>query len=158
MSGFDLPPCRGNLTGWGPATCVHLPGAMDYRQNSSLPPNPQHKGEAKGQDLFTSTLQPGEWQPQWSWRVQAGSELMSTNTQTHQMRQGSGSVTLSILLPPTDICPVEEPNREAATSHALNHSHHRNRSEIHACLLPRLLSSGKMTKSHRPSFNSEVRC
>ena len=80
---------------------------------------------------------------------------------THKLikrRQGSGSVTLSILLPPTAICPVEEPDREAATSHALNHSHHRNRSEIHACLLPQLLSSGKMTKSHCPSFNSEVRC
>lgn len=61
-------------------------------------------------------------------------------------------------LHPTVICPAGERNREVATSHALNQPHHRNGSEIPACLSSQLLSSGKKSKSQHPSSSSEIRC
>ena len=69
-------------------------------------------------------------------------------------KQCRESATVSVNAP---LCsylspPPREPSREAATSQALKHPRHRNRSEIPSSHLPQLLSSEKMIKTSTSPF------
>ena len=125
--------------------------AWGHDQQTELTPASTTRGRLRVRSCLGWLSNQGQRWPQWTWRVQAGSE--GTFQEQANSSKGSNAMSLpqclstlhsAVTYPPP---PSREPNREAATSQAMKHSRHRNRSEIPSSHLPQLLSSEKMIKN-----------
>ena len=133
---------------------TYCPAAWGHDQQAELSPAPTTRGRQRARTCSGWLCSQGQRWLQWIGESRQAQNVYPGTSKPIRRRQGHGSATLSISTPPHSYLP----RREVVTGHALNHPHHRNRSEIPACRLPQLLSSGKMSKSQHPSSSSEIRC
>lgn len=135
-------------------TCHSM--ACGHDQQTELTPASTTRGRLRARSCLGWLSHQGQRWPQWTWRW---GRLRTYVQEQANSSKGSNAMSLpqclstlhsAVTCPPPPL--PGEPNREAATSQALKHSRHRNRSEIPSSHLPQLLSSEKMIKTSTSPF------